>query len=390
MAAQRRWLQLRLHLGGEMGTGELGPGLLVVFEGSDAAGKGGAIKRVVEPLDPRHYRVTSFAKPTFDEKRHAFLWRFYPYVPGLGGMSVFDRSWYGRVLVERIEGFATDDEWSRAYEEIVGFERMTATGGGDPRQVLAADQPRGAAAAVRGPRERPLRKWKITDEDWRNRKKADQYSIAAEEMFERTDHHLAPWDVVSGEQKRYARIKVLETLIGASSWASSAGAGRSRTRSPCPSDRPGWRRRPAEQLTATMRAAILHEYGPPENLVVEEVPDLTPKPHQLVVDVHACGVNFPDVLMVQDLYQFKPALPFSPGGEISGRCRRSGPMSPAGPWATSSPPASAPAVRRAGRRRRVEGLPHPRGRRPDRGRRLPDDVRHLVPRPQGPGEPAAR
>ncbi len=129
VAAQRRWLQLRLHLGGEMGTGELGPGLLVVFEGSDAAGKGGAIKRLVEPLDPRHYRVTSFAKPTFDEKRHNFLWRFFPYVPGLGGMSVFDRSWYGRVLVERIEGFATTDEWSRAYEAIVGFERMIATEG---------------------------------------------------------------------------------------------------------------------------------------------------------------------------------------------------------------------------------------------------------------------
>src|SRR6188508_2870190 len=128
-AAQRRWLQLRLHLGGEMGSGDVGPGLMVVFEGSDAAGKGGAIKRVVEPLDPRHYRVTSFAKPTFDEKRHVFLWRFFPYVPGLGGMSVFDRSWYGRVLVERIEGFATTEEWSRAYEEIVGFERMLATEG---------------------------------------------------------------------------------------------------------------------------------------------------------------------------------------------------------------------------------------------------------------------
>ena len=138
-----------------MGTGELGPGLLLVFEGSDAAGKGGAIKRLVEPLDPRHYRVTSFAKPSFDEKRHAFLWRFFPYIPGLGGLSLFDRSWYGRVLVERIEGFATTDEWNRAYEEIVSFERMTVDRGRDPRQVLAADQRRGAAAPVRGPRERP-------------------------------------------------------------------------------------------------------------------------------------------------------------------------------------------------------------------------------------------
>ena len=213
VAAQRRWSQLRLHLGGEMGTGELGPGLLVVFEGSDAAGKGGAIKRVVEPLDPRHYRVTSFAKPTADEKRHSFLWRFFPYVPGLGGMSVFDRSWYGRVLVERIEGFATTDEWQRAYEAIVGFERMTALEGVILvkfwLQISAEEQLR----RFEDREGDPLRRWKITDEDWRNRKKADQYALAAEEMFERTDHHLAPWDLVSGEQKRHARVTVLETLI---------------------------------------------------------------------------------------------------------------------------------------------------------------------------------
>src|SRR6188508_89286 len=129
VAGQRRWLQLRLHIGGQMGSGELGPGLLFVFEGSDAAGKGGAIKRLVEPLDPRHYRVTSFAAPTYDEKRHPFLWRFSRYVPGLGGMSVFDRSWYGRVLVERVERFATVEQWSRAYEEINDFERGLALEG---------------------------------------------------------------------------------------------------------------------------------------------------------------------------------------------------------------------------------------------------------------------
>ena len=100
-----------------------------MFEGSDAAGKGGAIRRLVEPLDPRHYRVSTFAAPTYDEKRHPFLWRFYPYVPGHGGMSVFDRSWYGRVLVERVEGFATTDEWGRAYEEIVAFERTIVVEG---------------------------------------------------------------------------------------------------------------------------------------------------------------------------------------------------------------------------------------------------------------------
>jgi AMP-polyphosphate phosphotransferase len=211
--AQRRWLQLRLSVGGQMGPGELGPGLLLVFEGSDAAGKGGAIKRLVEPLDPRHYRVSSFAKPTFDEKRHPFLWRFYPYVPGLGGMAVFDRSWYGRVLVERIEGFATEDQWGRAYEEIVNFERSNSLEGVIIvkfwLQISAEEQ----LKRFEDRQNDSLRRWKITEEDWRNREKAEQYTVAAEEMFERTDHHLAPWDVISGEQKRFGRVRVLETAI---------------------------------------------------------------------------------------------------------------------------------------------------------------------------------
>jgi polyphosphate kinase 2 (PPK2 family) len=211
--AQRRWLHLRLHVGGQMGSGELGPGLLLVFEGSDAAGKGGAIKRLVEPLDPRHYRVSSFAKPTFDEKRHPFLWRFYPYVPGLGGMSVFDRSWYGRVLVERIEGFAAEEQWSRAYEEIVNFERANVLEGVIIVKFWLQISEGEQLKRFEGRQKDPLRQWKITEEDWRNRTKANEYLIAAEEMFERTDHHLAPWDLISGEQKRYARVRVLETAI---------------------------------------------------------------------------------------------------------------------------------------------------------------------------------
>ena len=211
--AQRRWLQLRLHIGGQMGSGDLGPGLVFVFEGSDAAGKGGAIKRLVEPLDPRHYRASSFAKPTFDEKRHPFLWRFYPYVPGLGGMSVFDRSWYGRVLVERIENFATQEQWGRAYEEIVNFERANSLEGVIIvkfwLQISAEEQ----LKRFEDRQNDPLRRWKITEEDWRNRTKAEEYLTAAEEMFERTDHHLAPWDVISGEQKRFGRVRVLETAI---------------------------------------------------------------------------------------------------------------------------------------------------------------------------------
>ena len=212
-ALQRRWLRLRLHVGGEAGTGDLGPGLLFVFEGSDAAGKGGAIKRLVDPLDPRHYHVTSFAKPTFDEKRHPFLWRFYPHVPGLGGMSVFDRSWYGRVLVERVEGFATPDQWCRAYEEIVQFERMNALEGVIIvkfwLQISAEEQ----LKRFEDRQSDPLRRWKITEEDWRNRNKAAEYATAAEDMFERTDHEFAPWDIISGENKRLARVQVMEVAI---------------------------------------------------------------------------------------------------------------------------------------------------------------------------------
>src|SRR3954449_12938450 len=125
----RRLAQLRLALGGQMGDGAVGPGLLVLFEGWDASGKGDVIKRLVAPLDPRHVRVAQFAAPTADEKRHHFLWRFFPVLPGWGGWAVLDRSWYGRVLVERVEGFATEQQWSRAYGEIAAFERTLADEG---------------------------------------------------------------------------------------------------------------------------------------------------------------------------------------------------------------------------------------------------------------------
>src|SRR3712207_707688 len=128
-AAQKRLVHARLLLGGQIGPGEIGPPLLVLFEGWDASGKGGAIKRLVERLDPRHVRVAQFAAPTHDEKRHHFLWRFWPVLPGWGGMAVLDRSWYGRVLVERVEAFAAEEQWTRAYDEIVEFERtLTAEG----------------------------------------------------------------------------------------------------------------------------------------------------------------------------------------------------------------------------------------------------------------------
>src|SRR3954465_5226203 len=128
-AALRRLLHLRLVLGGQLGDHEIGPPLCVVFEGWDASGKGGAIKRLVQPLDPRHVRVAQFAAPTYDEKRHHFLWRFWPVLPGWGGMAVLDRSWYGRVLVERVEEFATVEQWTRAYAQIVEFERSLVAEG---------------------------------------------------------------------------------------------------------------------------------------------------------------------------------------------------------------------------------------------------------------------
>jgi polyphosphate kinase 2 (PPK2 family) len=212
-AGQRRLLELRLQIGGLLGDPDLGPGILVVMEGSDAGGKGGAIKRVVEPLDPRHYRVSAFAKPSFDEKRKHFLWRFWKEVPGLGGLALFDRSWYGRVLVERVEGYATKEQWTRAYDEIVQFERNLVLEGVHVVKFWMQISPDEQLKRFEKREGDPLRKWKLTDEDWRNRKKIDLYNEAVEEMFEQTDHELAPWHIVSGEQKRWARIVVIETLI---------------------------------------------------------------------------------------------------------------------------------------------------------------------------------
>jgi polyphosphate kinase 2 (PPK2 family) len=211
-AAQRRLVELRLQIGGHLESPQIGPGVLVVFEGSDAGGKGGAIKRIVEPLDPRHYRVSTFAKPSFDEKRKHFLWRFWKEVPGLGGMALFDRSWYGRVLVERIEGYATKEQWKRAYEEIVQFERGLVLEGVIIVKFWLQISPEEQLRRFQNREKDPVRRWKLTDEDWRNRDRIEEYQDAIEEMFNRTNHELAPWHIVSGEQKKWARVHVLEIL----------------------------------------------------------------------------------------------------------------------------------------------------------------------------------
>ena len=211
-AAQEKFLKLRLKLGGQIGNGEVGPGLLVVMEGSDAGGKGGSIKRMVERLDPRHYSVYSYSKPTAREKRHHFLWRFWSKVPGLGGMCVFDRSWYGRLLVERVEGFATVEQWTRAYDEIVEFERSLFLEGVILVKFWLQVSEDEQLERFKSREHDKLRRWKLTDEDWRNRDKWDLYAEAAEDMFERTDHELAPWNLISGDHKKWARVTVLETL----------------------------------------------------------------------------------------------------------------------------------------------------------------------------------
>jgi len=213
-AAQTRLLELRLDMAGLTSKdGRLGPPLCVLFEGSDASGKGGAIKRLVASLDPRHVRVASFAAPTHDEKRHHFLSRFGPALPGWGGMAVLDRSWYGRVLVERVEGFATVEQWSRAYAEIVGFERTLALEGMILVKFWLQISDDEQLKRFKAREKDPLKGWKLTDEDWRNRDKLPQYHQAVEDMLEYTDHQHAPWHVVEADSKRYARVKVIETVI---------------------------------------------------------------------------------------------------------------------------------------------------------------------------------
>jgi len=211
--AQRRLLHLRLINGGQLNEGRLGPPVCIVFEGWDAAGKGGAIKRLVEPLDPRHVHVAPFAAPTPDELRHHFLWRFWPPLPGWGGMTIFDRSWYGRVLVERVEHLATEVQWRRAYQEIKDFEHTLAEEGMIVIKLwLHMSHEEQLRRFVRR-RDDPLKRWKLTDEDWRNRERRGEYNEAVADMLRLTDGPLAHWDVISAENKRFGRVQVIETVI---------------------------------------------------------------------------------------------------------------------------------------------------------------------------------
>jgi len=214
-AAQKRMQALRLELAGLDGDDKLGPPLCVVLEGWDASGKGGAIKRLIAKLDPRHVRVKQYAAPTLDELRHPWLWRFWPALPGWGGMAILDRSWYGRVLVERVEGYATVDEWERAYDEINGFEQMLALEGTVLVKLWLHISEEEQLKRFEARQDDPLKAYKLTPDDWRNRGKRPAYEEAVEDMLERTGTELAPWHLVEGDSKRFARVKVLEAVIEA-------------------------------------------------------------------------------------------------------------------------------------------------------------------------------
>jgi AMP-polyphosphate phosphotransferase len=211
--AQLRVLHLRLINGGQLSGGTLGPPVCIVFEGWDAAGKGGAIKRLVESLDPRHVHIAPFAAPTTEELRHHFLWRFWPPLPGLGDMTIFDRSWYGRVLVERVENLATEVQWRRAYDEINDFEHSLAEEGMIVIKLWLHMSHEEQLRRFERRRDDPLKSWKLTEEDWRNREKRPQYDEAVSDMLRLTDGPLAPWDVISSENKRNGRVEVIETVI---------------------------------------------------------------------------------------------------------------------------------------------------------------------------------
>ena len=186
---------------------------VLVFEGWDAAGKGSAIRRITQAVDPRLYRVVGIAAPTDEERAQHYLWRFWRHLPRAGFMTIFDRSWYGRVLVERVEGFAPPADWGRAFLEINEFEEQLTDHGIALNKFWLHISP---AEQLRRFKERQTveyKQYKITEEDWRNRKKWDAYKTAVDEMVARCSTEFAPWTLVAGNDKRFARVQILKTVI---------------------------------------------------------------------------------------------------------------------------------------------------------------------------------
>jgi polyphosphate:AMP phosphotransferase len=189
--------------------------LVAVFEGNDAAGKGGAIRRVTQALDARQYETVPIAAPSDEERAHPYLWRFWRKLPRRGELTIFDRSWYGRVLVERVEQLTSQSDWTRAYSEINDFEEQLCANGVIVVKFWLAISEAEQLARFRERESTPWKNFKITKEDWRNRKKWQAYAAAVNDMVERTSSDLAPWTLVEAEDKRYARVKVLRTLVEA-------------------------------------------------------------------------------------------------------------------------------------------------------------------------------
>jgi polyphosphate kinase 2 (PPK2 family) len=187
--------------------------VIMVFEGWDAGGKGGAIKRVTEKLDPRGYVVYSIAAPEGEDASRHYLYRFWRRLPESGQIAIFDRSWYGRVMVERIEGFCTEEDWKRAYREINQFERQLVDFGTILFKFWIHISKEEQLSRFESRADDPLRKWKLTEEDWRNREKWDLYAQAVDEMLLKTSTITAPWTIVEGDDKYYARVKVLQTIV---------------------------------------------------------------------------------------------------------------------------------------------------------------------------------
>lgn len=189
--------------------------MMLVFEGWDAAGKGGAIKRIAAALDARDYRVIPSGAPTKPEKEHPFLWRYWVSLPKSGHTAIYDRSWYGRVMVERVEGFCTDSDWRRAFEEINDFEwEMFRTGALLMKFWVDVSQDE-QLARFEARKNDPDKAWKLTDEDWRNREKYSQYCVAINDMLRMTSTYFAPWNIIESDDKKYARIKTIKAINAA-------------------------------------------------------------------------------------------------------------------------------------------------------------------------------
>jgi AMP-polyphosphate phosphotransferase len=186
--------------------------LILVFEGSDAAGKGGSIRRITAALDARQYQIVPIAAPTEEERAQPYLWRFWRHIPRTGRVAIFDRSWYGRVLVERVEGFCAEADWLRAYTEINDFEHELAESGAVIIKFWLQISPEEQLRRFKEREQIEFKRFKITAEDWRNREKGDAYHAAVCDMIDRTSTGLVPWTLVEANDKNFARVKILETV----------------------------------------------------------------------------------------------------------------------------------------------------------------------------------